>query len=78
MRKRAEERLEREELYARARSAEVVDAVGVAGVLDADAHPDVRWPFDLRVEPAKPRGTLRQNLELMPRCPRITSKTRTR
>ena len=42
--KRAEERLDGQELHLRMRLAEVVDAKGMVLVLNADAHPDVLGP----------------------------------
>src|SRR5580658_7589996 len=43
-----EERLQREEFHMRAGSAQMIDTVEILRIFDANAHPDVRCPFEVR------------------------------
>lgn len=43
-------------------AAKVADAKRVTLALDADAHPDVRWPVEPRAELRQPLRSLRQDL----------------
>ena len=42
--------------------AEMVDSEPILAVLDADAHPDIRWPIELRSDLLQALRSLRQNL----------------
>jgi len=65
-RQRPEQRLQRQELDACASLPEVVDPVCIVLILDADSHPDVIRPLDLRVELQQAIRALGENLEGVP------------
>ena len=62
LREGTEERFRADEPHGRTDGAEVVDAEGVAGVLHADAHPDVGWPVQIARDVAQPAGAFGEDL----------------
>lgn len=65
---RAEQRLKREEPDGGGNGAEAFGPEGVPVGLDADAHPDVRWPLERWRELGEPLRPLREHLIRVLRC----------
>jgi hypothetical protein len=68
IRQPAEQRLKGQELEVGSGPSEMFNSVGMSGIFDADAHPNVGRPVDSGAQLQQACGPLGQNLKLVPPC----------
>ncbi len=60
---RTDERLAGKEAHRGGNLSEIVNTIQNAAVFDADSHPNIIWPQQLRAKLPNPGASLRQNLK---------------